>query len=77
MTTVRMGKTVLGASIPAEKLTVCKDAKFKLADASRRYLHLHVKLQLETQNSQHKISLSIAAIIRSWRCKNKKINGLN
>ena len=35
-----------------------------LADASRRYLQLHVQLRLETQNGQHRISLSIAPIIR-------------
>ena len=37
-----------------------------LADASRRFLQLHVKLRLETQNGQHTISLSIAAIINKW-----------
>ena len=40
---------------------------------SRRLLQLQVKLQLETQNGQLTISLFIAAIICTWRYKNKKI----
>ena len=73
-----MGKSVYAASTPVEKLTVSKDVKFNVgSDASRWFLQLHVQLRLETQNGQHTISLSIAAIIRSWRYKNKKTNGLN
>ena len=48
-----------------------------LAGASRRFLQAHLQLRFETQHGQYTISLSIAAIICSWRYKNKKINGLN